>query len=128
MKANSVSPVGASNVTPEVLKAWEAAYPSGVFELTVLSGDFTEVPQGDGKPPVKEPVVKFRGWIRKPTRNEMREFSAKQTDPITYTEIVLDALWLGGDMEIKTDDEAFYSIIPVVQNVLDIKEAAIKKL
>lgn len=72
----------------------------------------------------------LKAYIRKPTRDEMREFTAKSAscDPVTYTEIVLDALWLGGDEAIKTDDEAFYGVMPVVQGVLDIKIGELKKL
>lgn len=120
-------PRSAANVTAEVLEAWKKEYPAGVFELVVNSGEF-ETTTEEGKPPVKMPIPLYKGYVRKPTRDEMREFTSKQTDPVTYTEIVLDALWLGGDEAIKTDDEAFYSVMPQVQNVLDIKSSEIKKL
>jgi hypothetical protein len=113
-----------SEVTPEILAEWNAKHPTGVFELAVESGEYT------GTKNNRIPIIKFRGWMRKPTRDEMRELTAKAngTDPVTYTEIVLDTLWLGGDEEIKTDDEAFYSVMPEVQKVLDIKAASLKKL
>ena len=107
MKANSIMPKSAANVTPEVLAAWKKEYPSGVFELTTGN---------------------LKGYIRKPTRNEMRELTSKKTDPITYAENALEIMWLGGDEAIKTDDEAFYSVIETIENVLDIKESALKKL
>ena len=95
-------------ITEETIAKWKQEH-KHVFEL--VSGD-------------------LKAYIRKPTRNEMRELTAKATgtDPVTYTETVLDTLWLGGDEAIKTDDEAFYSIMPVVQNVLEIKNAELKKL
>jgi len=107
MKFDSIKITDSTMVNAEVLKAMKDAYPSGVFELV---------------------TGKLKGWIRKPTRNEMRELSSKKVDPITYSEIALDMLWLGGDEAIKTDDEAFYSVSGVIQNVLDIKEAELKKL
>jgi hypothetical protein len=97
----------AKEVTPEVIAAWKAKYPNGIAEIS---------------------TGKFKGWLRKPTRNEMREFMSLQTDPVTYTERILETIWLGGDDELKTNDEAFYSIMPEVQNVLEIKEAQLKKL
>ncbi|WP_162997096.1 hypothetical protein [Mucilaginibacter kameinonensis] len=127
MKSSSIMPRSAANVTAEVLAAWKKDYPTGVFELVVNSGEFETITE-EGKPPVKKPVPLYKGYMRKPTRDEMREFTSKQTDPVTYTEIVLDALWLGGDEQIKIDDEAFYSVMPQVQNVLDIKGSEIKKL
>lgn len=107
LKVDSINITDSKNATPEVLAAWQKEYPSGVFELA---------------------TGELKAWIRKPTRNEMRELTAKKTDPITYSEIALDMLWLGGDAAIKTDDEAFYSVSGVIQNVLDIKEAELKKL
>lgn len=128
MKIDSIRITDSARATPEVIKAWKEAFPSGVFELIVLSGDFTDEDQGEDKPPLKVPVPLYKAWIRKPTRNEMRELSSKNVDPITYSEIALDMLWLGGDSAIKTDDEAFYSVMPTIQSVLDIKGSELKKL
>lgn len=118
----------AAEVTEAIIKQWQNEYPSGISELTVYNEEFKEIPQGDNKPPLKEPIVLYKGWIRKPTRNEMREFMSVQTDPVTYTERILETLWLGGDEELQTNDEAFYAIMPEVQKVIDIKHAEIKKL
>jgi len=128
MKVNSIQPKSAANVTAEIIEAWKKAYTSGVCELQVESGEYESI-LTDGVTE-KVPVIKYRGWIRKPTRDEMREFTAmsKSCDPVTYTERVLDVIWLGGDDEILKDDETFYSIMSEVQKVLDIKEAQLKKL
>lgn len=128
MKTKDIMPRNAANVTPELLAAWKKDYPAGVFELVVHSGEFETIHSEDSKAPVRVPVVRYKGYMRKPTRDEMRELTSKQTDPVTYTEIVLDTLWLGGDEQIKTDDEAFYSVMPTVQSVLDIKSSELKKL
>ena len=121
MNVKDIQPRSAANVTTEVLAAWKAAYPSGVFEISVPSGELDK----DGNE-----INPIRGWMRKPTRNEMRELTSKVkgTDSVTYTEVVLEMLWLGGDEAIKTDDEVFYSAMGVIQDVLDIKEASLKKV
>ena len=113
MKAKDIMPRSAANVTADVLLLWQNDYKS-VFEINV--------PKGDGQ------EGGYKGWIRKPNRNEMRELTSKKTDPVTYSEIVLDMLWLGGDEEIKTVDEVFYGAMGVIQNVMDIPEASLKKV
>jgi len=49
-------------------------------------------------------------------------------DPIKMSETLLNRLWLGGDEEIKTDDELFMATVNVMEDVLKVKEAEIKKL
>lgn len=129
MNVKDIKPTKATNVTPEVIKAWTAAYPSGISVLEVESGELESVTNDEGKTE-KVPVIKYRGWVRKPNRDEMRELTAiaKSSDPVTYTERILDIIWLGGDEEIIKEDEAFYAIMPEVQKVLDIKAAQLKKL
>jgi hypothetical protein len=127
MKVDSINVTDSNNATPEVIAAWKEKYPTGVYELVVPSDDIVLEQQESG-PPKKITTPKYKAWIRKPTRNEMRELTSKNTDPITYSEIALDMLWLGGDKEIKTDDEAFYSVMGTIQSVLDIKDAELKKL
>lgn len=97
----------AKEVTEEVIAGWKAKYPKGIAEISNTD---------------------FKGWIRKPTRDEMRELMSLQTDPVTYTERILDMIWLGGDDQLRTDDEEFYSVMPEVQKVMDIKHAELKKL
>lgn len=93
-------------VTPEIIAGWKAKH-KGIAEISNPD---------------------YKGWIRKPTRDEMREILSLQTDPITYTERILDMIWLGGDEQLLKDDEEFLSIMPEVQKVMDIKHAELKKL
>lgn len=127
MDVNSINVTSAANATPEVIAAWKKAHPKGIFELVVPSDEFDMVPQDSGRP-IKVFRPKFKCWVRQPTRNELRELSSKPMDKITYNEAALEAIWLGGDIECKNDDEAFLSISGVIADVLDVREAEIKKL
>ena len=49
-------------------------------------------------------------------------------DPVKMSETMLNQLWVDGDEEIKTDDALFFAAIQKMQEVLEVKEAEIKKL
>lgn len=127
MKAKDIMPRTAATCTAEVIDTWKKAY-GEISVLTINADTFKMVGATDKQPGEKVYDILYTGYMRKPTRNEMREFTSLKLDPVTYTERILDVLWLGGDDEIRIKDECFYSIMPVVQQVLDIKEAEIKKL
>lgn len=109
MNVKDVLPKTAESVTEETINAWKKANPSGVFELSAKDK---------------------KAWVRKPTRNELKMISAKakSSDPITLSEIILETIWLGGDEEIQTDDDLFLSVMPAVQNIMDVEEGLLKKL
>ena len=50
------------------------------------------------------------------------------TDPVKMTEVMLNQLWVAGDEEIKTRDDLFLAASQKMQEVLEVKEAEIKKL
>lgn len=72
----------------------------------------------------------YAAYLRRPLRDDMRELSAKAgtVDPTTYTEIILDQLWLGGDEEIRKIDAVFFGVMGEVQDILDVAKATLKKL
>lgn len=92
-------------VTKEQIKEWKAKY-GDLFEVTV-----------EGKTCI----------LRKPNRKDL-SYSSVVKDPIKMSETLLNRLWLGGDEEIKTDDELFMATVNVMEDVLKVKEAEIKKL
>mgnify|MGYP002519697231 CR=1 FL=1 len=92
-------------VTKEQIKEWKAKY-GDLFEVTV-----------EGKTCI----------LRKPNRKDLSYVSVVK-DPIKMSETLLNRLWLGGDEEIKTDDELFMATVNVMEDVLKVKEAEIKKL
>ena len=102
-----------AGVTAEMVDKWKAENKSGIARI-----DSTY----EGKP--------YAAYLRRPTRDDMRELGAKASmvDPVTYAEIILDQLWIGGDEEIRTVDPIFMGVQTIVQNVLDIQKATLKKL
>lgn len=92
-------------VTKEQIKEWKAKY-GDIFEVTV-----------EGKTCI----------LRKPNRKDL-SYASVVKDPIKMSETLLNRLWLGGDEEIKTDDELFMATVNVMEDVLKVKEAEIKKL
>jgi len=92
-------------VTKEQIKEWKAKY-GDLFEVTV-----------EGKTCI----------LRKPNRKDL-SYASVVKDLIKVVETLLNRLWLGGDEEIKTDDELFMATVNVMEDVLKVKEAEIKKL
>ena len=65
--------------------------------------------------------------LHRPTRQDLSYVSVLK-DPIKMSETMLNHLWVVGDEEIKTDDSLFLAAIQKMQDVLEVKEAEIKKL
>lgn len=68
-------------------------------------------------------------YLRKPTRKVLSAAAvAGQKDPMKYNEIILANCWLSGDEEIKTDDALFMGVAGILGELVEIKEASLKKL
>lgn len=94
-------------ITKEQIAKWKAKYGS-VFQLVV-----------DGK----------TGYLHKPDRKTLSYAStAGQTDPLKFNEVLLKGCWLGGDEEICTDDELFLAASGKLGELIQVKEAELKKL
>lgn len=65
--------------------------------------------------------------LHRPTRQDL-SYASVVKDPIKMSETMLNQLWVAGDEEIKADDSLFLAAIQKMQEVLEVKEAAIKKL
>lgn len=65
--------------------------------------------------------------LHRPTRQDLSYVSVLK-DPIKISETMLNQLWVAGDEENKTDDSLFLAAIQKMQDVLEVKEAEIKKL
>nr|DAS22716.1 MAG TPA: hypothetical protein [Caudoviricetes sp.] len=75
-----------------------------------------------------EITVEGKGCIlHRPTRQNLSYVSVL-TDPVKMTEVMLNQLWVAGDEEIKTRDDLFLAASQKMQEVLEVKEAEIKKL
>ena len=91
--------------TKEQIKEWKAKH-GELFEITVEDK---------------------RCILHRPTRKDLSYASAVK-DPIKMSEVMLNALWVDGDEEIKEDDSLFLAAIQKMQEILEVKEAEIKKL
>lgn len=68
-------------------------------------------------------------YLRKPNRRELSYASmAGKSDPMKFNETILQQCWLDGDEEIKTEDELFLGVSAQVAQLVEVKEAELKKL
>jgi len=68
-------------------------------------------------------------YLKKPSRQALGyAATAAKDNPMKYTEVLLNDCWLGGDEEIKTNDDLFLSVSPKVLELNEIKTAELVKL
>jgi hypothetical protein len=68
-------------------------------------------------------------YLRKPNRKDLSYLSVvAKNDYIKANEILLNSCWLGGDEEIKTNDEFFLSAIAQLGNMIKVKGSELEKL
>lgn len=73
-------------------------------------------------------TVEGKGCIlRSPGRQDL-SYASVARDPVKRKEVLLNQLWVAGDEEIKTDDRLFFSVMPTLDRLFEIKEAELKKL
>jgi len=53
---------------------------------------------------------------------------AGKNDPLKFNEIIINNCWLGGDDAIRTDDTLFLSIGGQIAQMIEVKQAQLKKL
>ncbi|KAA6346438.1 hypothetical protein EZS27_006088 [termite gut metagenome] len=74
-------------------------------------------------------IEEKKAYLRKPDRKALSAAAVVgKNDPIKYNEILLTNCWLGGDEVIKTDDSYFLGISGKLSEIIEIKEAELKKL
>ncbi|NNV54528.1 hypothetical protein [Limnovirga soli] len=81
------------------------------------------------KVPIGESTTEFAyGYIRYPNRIDISiAMTLKDTDPLKGKEIVLRNSWLEGDMRILDDDELFLRATTVLDDILAVRRAILKK-
>ena len=68
-------------------------------------------------------------YLRTPDRKTLSYASTLATkDPLKFNEVILNNCWLGGDEEIKTNDELFLAVSSKLPDLIQIKEATLEKL
>jgi hypothetical protein len=67
-------------------------------------------------------------FLKKPQRHTLNFYLSKvATEPVTAHEVLLNACWVEGNEAIKTDDNLFFSAIPLLGNIIEIKQGFLKK-
>lgn len=95
-------------ITEEQIAQWKQTYKGEVYEVTA-----------DDK----------TCYLRKPDRTVLSlAATLGKSDPIKYSEILVEKCWLGGDTEMKTQDEYFFAVAAKAAELVKVKEAEIKKL
>lgn len=81
------------------------------------------------KVPKNDEYTEFAyGFIRYPDRTDISiAMTMKDTDPLKGKEIVLRNSWLEGDNEILEDTELFLSACTVLDEVIGVRQALLKK-
>lgn len=70
-----------------------------------------------------------KAYLKKPDRRALGAAAViGKADPMKYNEILLNNCWIEGDEEIKTDDALFLGVSAQLAELIEIKEATIKKL
>jgi hypothetical protein len=68
-------------------------------------------------------------FLRKPDRKVLSLAMTKaQTNPLGFAEVILNNCFLGGDADVKTDDDYFLGASAQLEKVMEVKSAEIKKL
>jgi len=99
-----------------------------VFECVV--GDKILVEKKINDQTIKELVWEEnakRCYLRKPTRAELSYSMTLGHNPLKSDEVLLQGCWIDGDMEIQTNDEYFLAARLYMGNLVNKKEAELKK-
>ena len=68
-----------------------------------------------------------RCYVRKPNRKDLSYISAI-TNPVQMSETLLNTLWVDGDEDIRKEDDLFLAVAKTLSELIQVKEAQIKKL
>jgi hypothetical protein len=68
-------------------------------------------------------------YLKKPDRQTLKAMAAVAAgDPIKSSEIMLENCWIAGDNSIKTDDVKFLAAVAKLSELIEVKQAELKKL
>lgn len=69
------------------------------------------------------------GWIRKPNMDEIGAFvSIGQNNPVKAAQVLLNSTWLEGDEQLKEDEENFLGVMGILDSIVKVRIATVKKL
>lgn len=96
-----------NKATVEQIEEWKKKH-GDVFQVTV-----------EGK----------TAYLHKPDRKALGAATViGKSDPMKYNEILLNNCWIAGDEEIKKDDALFLGVSAKLADLIEVKEAELKKL
>lgn len=76
---------------------------------------------------LKIEATTVRAYLKKPSRKVISMATAVGgKDPIRFGELILENCWLGGDEQIKTNDDLFLAANAILGNLIKIKTATLK--
>jgi hypothetical protein len=76
---------------------------------------------------VKIEVTSVKAYLKKPSRKVISMATAVGgRDPIRFGELILENCWLGGDENIKTNDELFLAANSILGDLIKIRTATLK--
>jgi hypothetical protein len=68
-------------------------------------------------------------YLRKPDRKTISAAtSLGASDPVRYAEVMLENCWLGGDDDIKTDNDKFFGVTSQLDKLTKVAKASLKEL
>lgn len=73
-------------------------------------------------------VEGHKAILKKPNRKVLQMANRHQQDSIRMAEIILENCWIEGDHEIKDDDDLFLAAAQVLGEMIEFKQAELKKL
>lgn len=92
------------------IEALKKANPKGVWQISAQGGSKV-------------------GYLRTPTRQEISYASTfLPNDQLGYADAILQNCWLEGDEALKEDDKYFLSLVPQIDEIIEVEEVALKKL
>lgn len=99
--------MGTTLITSKQIEAWKKQH-----------GDIYEIIVEDKKCYLKSPDRKTLSYA----------MTVGQNKPIELAEAILNNCWLGGDEEIKLNDQYFFAAASKIDELIQLKQAEIKKL
>lgn len=100
--------MGTEKVTQEQINAWKKKH-----------GEIFSISFEDGK----------EAYLKKPDRKVLSFAMTKmQTNPLGFAESILNQCFIGGNEEVKTDDNYFLGAAAQLEGLMEVKNAELKKL
>jgi hypothetical protein len=66
-------------------------------------------------------------YLKKPDRKTLSFASQVGNDPMKFNEVILKNCWLGGDLEMQTNDSYFLAVSSKLDQVIEFKKAELVK-